>query len=93
MYGTLINGYLKPAPKKVRYGERNIWNPEGYIYEELCYFLVVYTDMPEDAPEGFHYESAWEQGEKSINQIWNLVEDDHNIPDEDAFAIIMGEMS
>ena len=89
MYGTLINNTLKPAPKKVSYEERNIWNPPDAVYEALGYFLVVYTDMPE-APEGYHYESAWEQTEDAIVQTWHLEEDSDEISDDEALGILMG---
>ena len=91
MYGTLINNILRFAPKKVTYEDKLIFNPPDSVYEVLGYYPVIYTDMPEDAPAGYHYTSSWEQGETSINQIWTLEEDDPNIPDDEAFAIIMGE--
>lgn len=91
MYGTLINNILRLAPKKVIYEDSLIFNPPDSVYEALGYYPVTYTDMPEDAPTGYRYISHWEQGETSINQIWTLEEDDPNIPDEEAFSIIMGE--
>ena len=92
MYGQLINGVLRYAPKKVDYNNTTIYNPPGDIYEALGFYLVEYTDMPDDAPEGYHYESGWEQGAESIIQTWHLEEDDPNIPDDEALAIIMGEL-
>ena len=91
MYAQLINGVLRLAPKKVKVGDATIYNPTGETLEELGYYPLTYTDMPDDAPEGYHYESGWTQGETSIIQTWNLVEDDDEITDEEAFAILIGE--
>ena len=78
------------APRKVNYQETTIWNPPDHIYEELGYYPITYTDMPDDAPEGYHYESHWEQDESEIVQVWDLVEDSDEISDEEALAIILG---
>ena len=91
MYAKLIDGVLRYAPKKVEVGDTLIFNPTGETLEALGYYMVEYADMPDDAPEGYHYEGGWQQGQYSIIQIWTLVEDDDEISDEEAFAILMGE--
>ena len=91
MYAQLIDGVLRYAPKKVVVGDTLIFNPTGETLETLGYYPVEYTDMPDDAPEGYHYEGGWHQGQTSIIQVWTLVEDDDEITDEEAFAILMGE--
>lgn len=91
MYAKLIDGNLRLAPKKVEVGDVIIYNPPGEILESLGYYPLVYTEMPDDAPDGYHYESGWQQDVDAITQIWTLVEDDDEISDEEAFAILLGE--
>lgn len=91
MYAQLINGILRPAPKKVTVEESTIYNPTGETLEALGYFPVEYTAMPDDAQEGYHYESGWQQGADSIIQTWTLIEDDDEITDDEALMIILGE--
>lgn len=93
MYGTLINGVLRIAPKKVEYNDTIIFNPPDSVYEALGYYPIHYTEMPGDAPDGYHYEFLWEQTETEILQTWHLVEDSDEISDEEAFAIIFGGAS
>lgn len=92
MYAQLINGVLRLAPKKVEVGDTIIYNPTGETLESLGWYPLEYTEMPDDAPDGYHYESGWQQGQTSIIQIWTLEEDDPNIPDDEALAILMGEI-
>lgn len=93
MYGKIIDGVLRFAPKKVEYNDTIIFNPPDSVYEALGYYPIHYTEMPDDAPDGYHYESAWEQKETEILQTWHLVEDSDEISDEEAFAIIFGGAS
>lgn len=90
MYGQLINGVLRIAPKKVAYGDNIIYNPPGEVYEALGYYPITYTDMPDDAPDGYHYESAWEQIGEQIVEVWHLEEDSDEISDDEALGILMG---
>ena len=60
------------------------------MYEELGYYPLQYTDEPQDAPAGYHYEDHWEQGEDAIIQVWELVEDPDDIDEYEAFDIIFG---
>lgn len=93
MYAKLINGTLRSAPKKVDYNGKTIFNPPGDILQALGYYPVTYTDPPDDATVGQHYESSWSQGETEILQVWSLV-DDPAVPEEltaeEALAIITG---
>lgn len=91
MYAKLIDGVLRYAPKKVEVGDAIIYNPTGETLESLGYYPLTYTEMPDDAPEGYHYEDGWQQGATEIIQVWTLVEDSDEITDEEAFAILMGE--
>lgn len=88
-YGKFIDGELAFAPIKTHIGDTVVYNPSAEQLEADGYEPLIYTTAPE-APDGYHYISHWEQGETSINQIWTLEENDPNISDEEAFAIIVG---
>lgn len=89
MYGKLIDGNLRIAPKMLHIGSNNVWNPTADQYAADGYKPVEYTEMPE-APDGYTYKPGWEEQENVIVQIWTLVELPPDIPDEEAMAIILG---
>lgn len=90
MYGILNDGTLIIAPKKVEYGDNVIYNPPDEIYLELGYYPIIFTEKPQDAPTGYHYEPYWEQDESEIIQKWHLVEDSDRIDETEAFNILIG---
>lgn len=73
MYGTLQNGTMIPAPRKIVIGDWVILNPTDEQYAEAGYLPVIRTDPPE-APEGFYPVSGWEEQDGSIVQVWHLEE-------------------
>lgn len=73
-YAKLEDGYIRYAPKQVQWKGHTVNNPSAEKLLELGYLPVQYTDMPQDAPEGQHYESGWEQAETAIVQTWHLAE-------------------
>lgn len=75
MYAKLINNTLESAPKKVNHNGYNILNPPESVLLALGYLPVTYTDMPDNPPDGQHYESAWTQTDTAIVQVWNLADD------------------
>ena len=79
MYGTLSNGNLIPAPRRIVLGEWQIINPTDEQYAEAGYLPVIHTDPPE-APEGFCPVSGWEEQGGEIVQVWHLEE----LPPEEA---------
>lgn len=91
MYAKLINGAFHPAPNKLHVGKTIVYNPSAAQYLADGWKPVVYTDMPETEP-GFYAESSWEDDGTSIVQVWTVVEEpaDMDIPDDEAFQIIMG---
>lgn len=93
MHAKLQNGYIRSAPKTITLDGKTINNPLPEELEQLGYKPVVYTDMPTDAPEGKHYESEWEEGDKIV-QTWTLTDDpvypEPELSAEEALNIIMG---
>lgn len=91
MYAKLIDGELRIAPKMLPGDGVNVWNPPAEMYLEQGWKPAVYTDEPGDAPEGYAYESGWEDTENAIMQTWTLVELPDDIDEAEAYEIIFGE--
>lgn len=89
MYGKLINGNLTIAPRKLNGDGVVVYNPPEAMYRAQDYKPVEFTDAPE-APEGYTYESGWEETADSIVQTWTLVPLPDDIDDAEAYNIIFG---
>ena len=89
MYAKLIDGTLQPAPKKLPGDGVIVYNPPAEMYLEHGWKPVQFTDPPE-APEGYYYESGWEEQTDGIVQTWTLVELPDDIDEAEAYAIIFG---
>ena len=75
-YGKLTEGVLSYAPRTKTIG--NVYyNPTPLFWlKENGYKEVLLAPMPDDAPEGFHYEYSWTDDGEHIVQVWTLVEDE-----------------
>lgn len=97
MYAKLVNGSLRASPKNVEHSGKIICNPKEDILLALGYLPVCYTNMPDNAPIGQHYEQHWEQTETEIVQVWTLVEDvvmqEGELTADEALAIITGSVT
>ena len=102
MRAKIIDGVFTPAPRKItveqefegELGFYTVYNPPAELLEEDGWLPVVYTDPPEDAPEGYHYEPTYTEWQtetgREIMQEWMLVEDPAYISDSEALDIILG---
>lgn len=89
MYAKLIEGALNIAPKKLPGDGVIVYNPPAEMYAEAGYKPVTFTDAP-DAPEGYYYESGWEERNDAIMQIWVLTPLPDDVDEFEAFDIIFG---
>lgn len=89
MHGKLIDGNLTIAPRKLNGDGVVVYNPPAEMYLAAGYKPVEFTDSPE-APEGYTYESAWEDTAESIVQTWALVPLPDDVDDAEAYNIIFG---
>lgn len=91
MYAKIENGAFIVAPRKLPVGKTIVYNPSEAQLLAAGYKPVVYTDMPE-VETGFYAESSWEDNGEAIVQTWTIIEEpaDMDIPDDEAFNIIMG---
>lgn len=75
MLGKIIDGKLTYPPHRIVLDGMQIFNPTETQLISAGYKLIVETDMPDDAPDGQHYEAQYTDGETQITQSWVLVED------------------
>ena len=88
-YGKLEEGSLTLAPKMLNIGGYHVYNPSGEQYEANGYKAVTFTEEPE-APQGYYYESGWEEEQDEIVQTWTLVKEPDDVEPEEALAILLG---
>ena len=74
MFGKIIDGNLTYPPHRIVLDGMQIFNPTETQLISVGYKLIVETDMPDDAPEGQHYEAQYTDGETQITQSWVLVD-------------------
>ena len=89
MYAKLIEGALNIAPKKLPGDGVIVYNPPEEMYRAAGYKPVTFTDAPE-APEGYYYESGWEETAEAIVQTWTLTPLPDDIDGAEAYDIIFG---
>lgn len=74
MLGKIINGQLTYPPHRIVLDGMQIFNPTETQLISAGYKPIIETDMPDDAPEGQHYEAQYTDGETQITQSWVLVD-------------------
>ena len=80
MYAKLENNTLIPAPHRIVLSGMQIFNPTSDHLTQAGYKLVTETPMPDDAPDGQHYEAQYTDSGDTITQGWTLVEDEETEP-------------
>ena len=74
MLGKIIDGVLTYPPHRIVLDGMQIFNPTETQLVSAGYKPIVEIDMPDDAPEGQHYEAQYTDGETQITQSWVLVD-------------------
>ena len=74
MLGKIIDGVLTYPPHRIVIDGMQIFNPTETQLISVGYKLIVETDMPDDAPEGQHYEARYTDAGDTITQNWVLVD-------------------
>ena len=80
MYAKLENNTLIPAPHRIVLSGMQIFNPTEEQLSQAGYKPVTETPMPDDAPDGQHYEALYTDSGDTITQGWTLVEDEETEP-------------
>ena len=80
MRAKIIDGQIVYAPRKIQReidGEQYItYNPTDEMLAEQGWLLVVEYGMPDNAPEGYHYEPFYTEFNDRIVQSWVQVQDE-----------------
>ena len=74
MLGKIIDGVLTYPPHRIILDGMQIFNPTETQLISAGYKPIIETDMPDDAPEGQHYEAQYTDEETQIAQSWVLVD-------------------
>ena len=74
MLGKITDGILTYPPHKIVLNGMQIFNPTETQLISAGYKLIVETDMPDDAPDGQHYEAKYTDAGDTITQNWVLVD-------------------
>lgn len=74
MLGKIIDGALTYPPHRIVLNGMQIFNPTETQLISDGYKPIIETDMPEDVPDGQHYEAQYTDGETQITQNWVLVD-------------------
>ena len=74
MLGKIIDGILAYPPHRIILNGMQIFNPTETQLISAGYKPIIETDMPDDAPDGQHYEAQYTDGETEITQSWVLVD-------------------
>ena len=75
MLGKIIDRNFIYPPHRIVLGGMQIFNPTEEQLMQAGWKTITETAMPDDAPEGWHYEAVYADGE-TITQSWVLVEDE-----------------
>lgn len=76
MLGKIMNGQLIYPPNRIVLNGMQIFNPTETQLVSAGYKPIVEIDMPDDAPDGQHYEAQYTDAGDTITQSWVLVDDE-----------------
>lgn len=80
MLGKITDGILTYPPNRIVLSGMQIFNPTADHLTQSGYKPVTETPMPDDAPEGQHYEPTYSDTGDTITQGWTLVENEEVEP-------------
>lgn len=75
MLGKITDGILTYPPNRIVLSGMQIFNPTSDHLTQAGYKPVTETPMPDDAPDGQHYEAQYTDSGDTITQSWILVDD------------------
>ena len=89
MYGKLIDGELRGAPRPIRTENGDVFTTDPALLLHYGYKPIIMAEYPSD---GKSYIDSWAETETEITQIWTEVQqsDDDPISDSEALEIITG---
>lgn len=89
MYGKLVNGELRGAPRPIRTENGDVFTNDPALLLQYGYKPIITAEYPSD---GGYYTESWTETETEITQMWTEVQqsDDDPISDSEALEIITG---
>ena len=89
MYGKLVNGELRGAPRPIRTADGDVFTNDPALLLHYGYKPIITVEYPSD---GKSYVGSWTETETEITQIWTELPqtDDDPISDAEALEIITG---
>ena len=89
MYGKLVNGELRGAPRPIRTENGDVFTNDPALLLQYGYKPIIMAEYPSD---GGYYTESWTETESEIKQIWTEQPqmDDDPISDSEALEIITG---
>ena len=89
MYGKLIDGELRGAPRPIRTENGDVFTNDPALLLQYGYKPIILTEYPSD---GKSYIGSWTETKTEIKQVWTELPqtDDDPISDSEALEIITG---
>ena len=89
MYGKLVNGELRGAPRPIKTSEGDVFTNDPALLLHYGYKPIILTEYPSD---GKSYIDSWTETETEITRVWTELPqtDDDPISDSEALEIITG---
>ena len=89
MYGKLVNGELRGAPRPIKTADGDVFTNDPAVYLANGYKQIMLTDYPGD---GKNYISEWTETETEIVQTWMEVQYSGNgaICESEAREVVTG---
>ena len=87
IYGKLIDGELRGAPRPIKTADGDVFTNDPSIYLVNGYKPINLTDCPSD---GKSYVGSWTETETEITQVWTAAEPPEDISADEALDIITG---
>lgn len=85
IYGKLVDGELRGAPRPIKTSEGDVFTNDPSIYLANDYKPIILTEYPSD---GGYYTESWTEAESEIKQIWTPAEPPEEISADEALEII-----
>lgn len=89
MYGKLVDGELRGAPRPLKTADGDVFTNDPTVYLANGYKPIIMTDSPS---EGKNYAASWTETDTEITQVWTEIpqSDDDPISADEALNIITG---
>ena len=87
MYGKLIDGELRGAPRPIKTADGDVFTNDTAVLLKNGYKEVVITEYPSD---GKYYLTSWSETDTQIIQVWVETDPPEEILAEEALSIITG---